>query len=31
MTESTIRIVCGIGAVVVLILIIWRRMGKSSK
>ena len=31
MSESTIRIVCGIGAVLVLIIIIWRRMGKTSK
>ena len=31
MTESTIRIICGIGAVLVLIIIIWRRSGKTSK
>jgi hypothetical protein len=31
MDSNTIRIIAGIGAVIVLVIIIWRRMRKAAK
>jgi predicted RND superfamily exporter protein len=31
MDSNTIRIIAGIGAVIILIIIVWRRMRKAAK